>query len=41
MPDALPHQAILKLFAVRAAVEMERQQLQRVRDSTSAPAAAA
>lgn len=31
MPGALPHHAILKLFAVRAAVEMERQWLQRVR----------
>ena len=41
MPDALPHHAILKLFAVRAAVEMERQWLQRLRATGAAPVASA
>jgi GAF domain-containing protein len=31
MPEDLPHQAILKIFAVRAAVELERRQLERER----------
>ena len=31
MRDELPHQAILKIFAMRAAIEMERAQLDRER----------
>jgi len=31
MRKDLPHQAILKIFAVRAAVELERRQLERER----------
>ena len=36
----LPHQAILRLFAVRASVEMERHLLERMRASTSGQSAA-
>jgi PAS domain S-box-containing protein len=31
MPEELPHQAILKIFAVRAGIELERRQLERER----------
>jgi PAS domain S-box-containing protein len=31
MPEDLPHQAILKIFAVRAGIELERRQLERER----------
>jgi len=31
MPEELPHQAILKVFAVRAGIELERRQLERER----------
>lgn len=33
MPEELPHQAILKIFAVRAAIELERRQLERERSA--------
>jgi GAF domain-containing protein len=31
MPEDLPHRAVLKLFALRAGVELERRQLERSR----------
>jgi PAS domain S-box-containing protein len=33
MPEDLPHQAILKIFAVRAGIELERRQLEREREA--------
>jgi len=33
MPEDLPHQAILKIFAVRAGIELERRQLERDREA--------
>jgi PAS domain S-box-containing protein len=33
MPEDLPHQAILKIFAVRAAIELERRRLERERQA--------
>ena len=34
MREELPHQAILKIFAMRAAIELERSALERIRCAT-------
>lgn len=36
MPDLLPHEALLRIFAVRAAIELEWRALERIRDSIPA-----
>jgi PAS domain S-box-containing protein len=41
MPHELPHRAVLKIFALRAAVELERRLLLRERASLSAPSPSA
>jgi PAS domain S-box-containing protein len=39
MPDALPHRALLRLFALRASIELERRQLAREQHRGAAPLA--
>ena len=41
MREDLPHQAILKIFAMRAAMELERVALERIRPASALPLIAA
>ncbi len=41
MREELPHQAILKIFAMRAAIELERSALERIRPASALPLIAA